>query len=112
MSKYYVKLHIKDCKEIEKIKIDYSIFSVSETETGFKSNVSSQEFVGFKKNKKFLYKRTKSKNSVMFEFVFETDKKTEETEKEILPIIKKFIKPRVKFRFKKKIEERISRILR
>ena len=48
----------------------------------------------------------------MFEFVFETDKKILEAEKEILPIIKKFIKPRVKFRFKKKIEERISRILR
>lgn len=116
MSNFCLYFCIKE--HIDKIKIDYYIIPVKKNNNLFTSVVSeetfdlkdfkelnSSSFVFFNKQKKFVECRMIFENLLNIEL--------EIAEKMYIPIIQKYIKSKIPFRFKfkKKLDERVHQLL-
>lgn len=118
MNSFYLTFVVRYVKDVDKVKIDYGLLPVRPTSKGgeYVSDVSPEKYDNFKKNKQLdcWFRFSKTKDVVNFSgvFQFETDDLLE-VEKMLLPKVGDFIKSKIpfRFRFKKKIDERISRIL-
>ena len=103
---------------VKKIKIDYSMFPVKQIyenkkNISFCSEVSQEKFT-FKKKGKYIEDFKKTKTSLSYSIVLKTEKENmEKNEIEMLPILEKRIRAKIPFRFlyKKKLRDRIKRII-
>ena len=114
---WYCKVYLHYVKDIDKVKMDYSLYEVkSKGENKFVSVNSEETFdiLQYHSCKFGLVKKVKLKDGIHYSFLIgnETDDFIQ-SEKTILPKIKKYITPRLffKLRFKKFFLDRIEQIL-
>ena len=114
MNNYLLTFDMYISKSNNKLKIDYSFIPVEKIGNDFKSLVSENyTYTDFKKKNNFYVKRFKKKDRVKIAYAFSTELDFEEAERKFIIVAMKKTFWYIPFRFsyKKKLKERVARIL-
>lgn len=115
-SKWYCRVYIHYVKNVDKVKMDYSLYKLKFKEEGILQSENSNETFKlneFSKCKFGLYQKIKRKDGVHFGFIIDGKNDFSYMEKIILNEIKPFVSKRLFFkpRFKKFFLNRVNQIL-
>ena len=114
LSNYCITFNINYHRAIKKLKVDYGLVPCEFKDGNWKSSVSNEIFTETKKTKLGYLRFFKKKDQVFYQLIVENqDDDLEKNEPKLLDLARRDLKWKIPFRFnyKKKLDERILRII-